>query len=297
MRDDIINSEMKLSVILRKAKVLASILKNEELKRWVDYEINGYPSAKDVPDYRRSVTQSYGYFAGPFGSAIKNVPIPTVNLSESIREFAGNICHVEGIRGLESLLDDNSPSFSIQWPADILPLIQDEIYVGYNCISAWRVIGRSQIEQILDTVRNRLLNFILELEEKYPDIDEKEEAIANLPKDQVSSVVNTYVLGNQNVVASGQYANQTVIQNIVEKDLNSLLNYMKKIGVPGENIVELKNAIDADGMRDEKNKFGPKIMTWIGNMTTKILEGAWKVAISTAPSLLIKALSRYYGWE
>ena len=297
LRDDIVDSEKKLSAILRKTKVLASILRNEELKKWVEYELNGYPSADKVPDYRHSFTQSYGYFAGPLGSTLKNVPIPTVNLPEPIQKFAKKINHVEGVRGLESLLESDSPSFKIQWPADLLPLMQDKIYAGYNCIAAWRTIGRSQIEQILDTVRNKLLNFVLELKEKYPDIDDKEDVIANLPKEQISSVVNTYIFGSQNVVASGQNVAQTVVQNIQTNDIKSLLNYMKKIGIQDDDCDDLKNAVNADGARKDKGKFGPKVIAWISKMTSKVLEGIWNVAITAAPVLLTKALAKYYGWE
>lgn len=297
LRDDIVDSNKKLSNVLRKAKILASILKNENLKKWVDSELNGYTSAKDVPDYRRGITQSYGYFVGIGGSVLKNAPIPTINLPKSIQKLAGEITFVEGVRGLESLLESDLPSFMYQWPADIIPLIQDKIYRGCNCISAWRAVGRGHIEQILDTVRNRLLNVVLELQEKYPDIGDSEAAIANIPQDQVSSVVNTYIYGSHNIVASGQNIDQTVMQEIIENDLDSLLSYMKKTGVSDEDIIELKEDIETDGARTEPHKFGPKVVIWIGKMVKKILEGTWKVAISTAPSLLTKALSKYYGWE
>lgn len=296
LRDDIVDSEKPLSGIMRKAKVLASMLKNEELKTWVDNELNGYSSQDDIPEYRQSTNESYGYFAGPFGSALKNFPIPTVNLPKKIQKIFEKTYHAQGIRGLESVLENDSPSFNVPWPADIIPFIQDKIYARYNCVSAWRVIGRSQIEQIIDTVRNKLLNFVIELMEKYPDIIEKEEAIADIPKDQITSVVTTNIFGSHNVIASGQYVNQTVIQDIRTNDIDSLLSYMKKVGVLEDDVAELKKAVESDGERKEKNRFGPKVIAWIGRMTQKVLEGIWKVGISAAPALLTKALEKYYGW-
>lgn len=141
------------------------------------------------------------------------------------------------------------------------------------CISAWKSISRSKVEQILDTVRNRLLNVVLELREKYPDINESNDALSMVPKEQVASIVNTYILGSHNVVASGIDLDQNVSQKIIKNDIDSLLKYMKEIGVPADDASQLKNAIEEDGPRTEQRKFGSKVADWVGKMTKKILEG------------------------
>ena len=40
------------------------------------HESEGYPSAAEVPDYRKIRVFYTGTFSGPFGSGIKNAPIP-----------------------------------------------------------------------------------------------------------------------------------------------------------------------------------------------------------------------------
>lgn len=42
IKSDIIDSKVSLSIALRRAKVLASILKNDKMKEWVNNELNGY---------------------------------------------------------------------------------------------------------------------------------------------------------------------------------------------------------------------------------------------------------------
>lgn len=297
LQDDILDSKTNLSSILRKAKVLAYDLKNEEFKKWVDNELNGYSNENEIPDYRKSMAYNFGHFIGSFGRQMKNAPIPTRNLPEPFKKFAEDLVFYNGVRALESLIEDNSDKNSILWPADMVAIVSDKIYEDMVCISAWKSISRSKVEQILDTVRNRLLNVVLELREKYPDINESNDALSKVPKEQVASIFNTYILGSNNVVASGIDIEQNVSQKIIKNDIDGLLKYMKEIGVPAEDASQLKNAIAEDGPRTEQRKFGSKVADWVGKMTKKILEGTWNVAITSAPTLITKALSRYYGWE
>lgn len=300
LQNDILDSKTSLSSILRKAKVLASTLKNKEFKNWVDNELNGYPESKEkIPDYRQGRAESYGHFSGPFGSALKNFPIPSLNLPGQIKKHANELLLVQGVRVFESLIEieGDSSDFHIPWPTDIVAIISDKVVQGYICISAWKSVSRGQVEQVLDTVRNRLLNFVLDLQERYPKISKSKDALLEVPEKQVASAVNTYIIGSHNVVTSGFGISQQVQQQIHSNDLDSLLRYMQEIGVQRDDAKELKKAIEEDGSRTEPGKFGSKVADWIGRMTKKILKGTWKVALSTTLTLITKALAYYYGWE
>ena len=298
LQNDILDSKTGLSSILRKAKVLASTLRNGEFKKWVDNELNGYPDNKEgIPDYRQGRVENYGNFSGPFGSALKNIPIPSLNLPERLKKHSNELLLVEGVRVFESLIESDSSNFHIPWPADIVAIISDKIIQGYICISAWKSVSRGQVEQVLDTVRNRLLNFVLDLQERYPKISKSKEALLAVPEKQVASAVNTYIFGGHNVVASGFDINQRVEQRIHANDLDSLLRYMEEIGVPGHDAKELKKAIEEDGPRTQPDIFGSKVVNWIAKTTKKILKGTWKSTLQTTLILITKALACYYGWE
>lgn len=206
IQNDILNPETQLAVILRKAKVLAYRLKNIEFKEWVNHELDGYDEKdfEKIPDYRKGSTHSLGNFAGPFGSSMRNMPIPTFNLPKGYQSLAQNFVLFQGTRVLESLLESKEPTFRINWPPDAAAVIGNEIYDGWFCVSAWKVIPRGIIEQVLDTVRNRLLSFILELEELTPDIGELPPGgRPPISDERVQQVFNTYILGGQNVLGSG----------------------------------------------------------------------------------------------
>lgn len=295
LQNDILDPEISLSSVLRKAKVLASTLGNEDFKKWVDNELNGYQKSNErIPDYRRIYPQSFGHFLGPVGVKYENIPIPTLNMPENIKKFVEEFPVDQGIRALESLVESDE-SFSVPWPANIIALVSNNIYKELSCISARKVVDKNVIEQILDTVRNRLLNFILELQEMYPGINSSEDAIPGISKEEVSSVFNTLIIGNQNIVAAGSQIDQNILQQIVKNDINTLLDYMTQIGIPDNEVQDLRRAIESDGPRTEPNKFGSKVAEWVGNATKDALKGTYKIAASTASKLIIEALLRYYG--
>ena len=198
---DILNQSTSLSTILRKAKVLAYRLKNKDFKEWVDNELDSYYGKSNLlPGYRTGITHSIGHFAGPFSSQMKNTPIPTLNLPEHIQSYANDLTLFDGVRGLESLLESDKTTFRIDWPPNLVAAISDEIFDGWTCVSAWQVVPRSIVEQTLNDIRNRLLNFVLELEEIQPDIGEL--SPSEKPKisdEKVEQVFQTFI-GGRNIV-------------------------------------------------------------------------------------------------
>lgn len=300
LRNDVIDGKVSLATTLRKAKVLASLLKHDEFKIWIDKELNGYrQDDPNVPDYRISYAESFGNFRKVgFVSGIdglSNYHIPKSRVPQHLKSYVETLPITDGVRSLESLLEQSQfQQFRVGWSGDAVAAASG-IFQSFECLTAWREIGRNEIVHTLDTIRNRLLSFILELQELYPAIVESEDAISHIPKEQSSAVFQTYVLGN--AIVSNDASSHHVEQNITVNDLSALADFMKSIGLQSNDIKELEEAIEEDGAVAEKGKFGSKVSTWMGNMVAKAAEGTWKVALEVAPKLIIKALFKYYGWE
>ncbi len=295
--EDIQNPQMKLSSILRKAKEFASALGNEEFRKWIDSELNGYNNNEEIPDYRQFHVESRGQFFGPFGTELKNALIPPLSVPDQIRGFAEEFSMFQGVRSLESLLESDFNTFEIPWPANFVTLLSNRIYKDYNCVSAWHPLARNQVEQVLDTVRNRLLEFILELQKIHPEISRSEDEISEIPKEKVQSASSILILGNQNVIAAGSQISQNIHQEMIKNDLDALLRVMRQIGVQEKDIEELKKAIEEDGPRTAPEKLGSKVAKWVGRITEKILDGSYKTISSVTSKLIVEALFRYYGWR
>jgi hypothetical protein len=208
-----------VSNILRKAKVLAYRLKNQEFKDWVEYELNGYYGSKDisVPTYRKYKSSSFGDFMNMAWHA-NNVPIPLNNFPDELREMISLIEMRQGVKELEAMIEAATASetevFTYPWPAEVLPhlnnrvyQINNRVYQNMNCINAWCVITREHIAQILDTTRNRLLSFILELSDRYPNEANSDfDKGVSIPNDQIRQVFNYFIMGNNPQVVSSANA-------------------------------------------------------------------------------------------
>lgn len=57
-----IDGTSDLETLLRKCRVLASRLQNNEFKQWVQSELDGYRDEIEVPEYRHIQSQAYGHF-------------------------------------------------------------------------------------------------------------------------------------------------------------------------------------------------------------------------------------------
>lgn len=295
IKKNIIDENVNLSTILRKAKLLAFELKSDDLKKWIDNELNGYNAGSELPDYRKIHAQSFGIFSGPYRSRIDNMIIPTYNLPDSIKEFAEEIFFAESIKELESLAQAEK-TLQRKWPAEAIILARDKIQVsgGHVLVDAWQPITRTVLIGILDAVRNRLLDFLLDLQTAFPQIVESEESFKEVPNDSVNKILNVNVFGNHNILATGDDINQKVITQVKQNDIESLLSYLKNLKVADEDLSALKDSIASDGERKD-NQFGERVKDWLGKMLIKANEGTWTIAVQTAAILLSSALQSYYG--
>jgi hypothetical protein len=212
---ELIDPKLRLSDILRKCHVLAYRLKQTSLQQWISNELNGYSDEENLPIYRVLKVQSYGSFLG-YGIKAGKLPIPATVLDKRFRKFAETAPIKQGVASLESLVaDQDADSLQMSWPHVILAKYSLEIIQDMSCIGAWREIPRSSIVGILDTIRNRVLGFVLEVESELPDSREIESG-AQLPsaesQQKLNQVFNTYIMGGVNNLASGdQHISQDII--------------------------------------------------------------------------------------
>ena len=296
LRSDVLDDSVKISALLRRAKVLAAGLKHDGFRSWVDAELFGYKGDVELPDYRVYRTQSLGHFLGPFQGQIKNFVLPVYNLPDELREFATEVRFGQPVGELEALArkgqDVDEP-----WPSEAILLARDKVELtgGYVLIAARKPIPCYVFEGIAETVRNKLLEFTIELQSLNPELLLSDDALGKLPANDVSSIFITTINGGQNVVSQGDGNTQTVMQTVDAGDFASLRKYLHDLGVPSEDVDQLDQAIREDGERTE-HSLGSRVKGWLGQFTQKAIDGAFKVAVSTAVPLAVEAIRNFYGW-
>lgn len=225
IQDAAVSSEVELTTLLRKCKVLAARLGNDDFKQWVDNELGGYNNVEELPDYRILHVNSKGHFSGPFNSGLNNADIPLSCIPEEFRENLSQSNMREPIASLEALVaKSDGGTASEPWNPDFVAHVGQNIYKGMNCMQAWKVIPITGVIAALDAVRNRILSFVLEIEAEAPDAGEAAINSNPVPQEKVHQIFNTYISGNvQNVATGSSEFEQHAINNEASPEVFSQL--------------------------------------------------------------------------
>jgi len=297
IQDAAVDAKTDVAQVLRKCRVLASRLQHDELKLWVQKELDGYANGEAVPDYRVKQCHSKGHFVGVAGAQLNNAPIPTQNLPEALQRQITCVRFRESISALENLAQTGElDSFGSPWPPELIQAYAEAFYENMTLIQAHQVIPRNSIVSIIETVRNRVLNFALEIEAANPDAGEAAVDSAPIPKQTVNQIYNNYITGNVGNIASGSsHSSQTAILQIAAGDRDALRSALSSVGISGRDATELEKAISADPKLAPGQPFGAQVSTWLGKMVAKSARGLLKVSSDVAVGALTAAVKSYCG--
>jgi hypothetical protein len=165
IQESVIQEGCDLGSVLLKLRLLASKLGSNVLEEWVKHESEGYPQDAEVPPYRIISVSFRGTFSGPFGSGIRNAPIPPYLIEEHAGERWVNYEVRQSIAAVDDLLRRSPEAGSLQIDSsNLILLLQGKIYEGYACNEIKGSISRSGLSEIQQAVRSRILELTLELE-------------------------------------------------------------------------------------------------------------------------------------
>ncbi|MDE0630641.1 MAG: hypothetical protein OXH73_03975 [Caldilineaceae bacterium] len=291
IRTDLVNESASLANTLRKAKILAREINLPEFREWVESELNGYQDVQKIPHYRKFPAVNLGVTSGPFGRMDKNVPIPTTHLPVSIKDFAENLILFEGVGELEAQASGNTKQR--KWPPELVMLTRS--YLGWSggmeLIDAYQPIPTHIFVGTLDQIKNRLLDFVLGLQEH--NITPENMKNQTEAKENARKTFNTYIIGNQNTVASGENVNQT-IKTVQKGDSESLLSFLRGLNLGDDDIHEAKEAISVEPTATN-GQLGPRVRGWLGMMMEKMASGALTIGGNAGAIVLTQAFKDFYG--
>jgi hypothetical protein len=296
IQNSAVDAKSDLATLLRKCKLLAARLGSQPLEDWLLWESNGYPENIQVPEYRVWTLQVKGNFGGPFGSGFRNAPIPLVCIPESVRKSYDRYECRLSIANVEDTLANSKDSGMVEVSThDLAVALGTKVYRDYNCLHAWAEFSTTSFVELVNTVRNRILDFTLALWKEEPLAGETGSTSAHgLGASKLTQIFNTTVYGGSaNLVGS---AHDTSLSfHIVKNDFASLEKVLCENGIKSEDVATLHTAIDGDQPPSSPQSFGPRVSSWIAAMAEKAANGTWKVGLGVAGSLLAKAIAKYYG--
>ena len=289
------NGESNLTVALFKTKVLLHKLGEVDSLEWVNGELKGFPDEDNLPDYRilnvtirgNASNSAYRYQAQP---------IPVMHLSEKIRD---RLCVTRLTQSI-AVLEEYSQQEDLQIviPPEYFPSLSKGFGNGFQIENAWGEHSAGAMTQVLTEVTSRLLDFVLELSEQFPNELNTTELKVKSKEIGVSDIFNNAVFGDNATIVVGDSNEQNIKNSVIKNDLASLNALLASNDVSEEEIQELNLAIQADE-GDEKlieKSFGSNVSNWMGKMISKSASAAWKIKTGAAASLLATAIAKYYGF-
>lgn len=259
----IFDSGQSLTQLLRQTKVIAAELNLADVEKWVDLELEGYPLGIEPPEYREYVTGGV-YVHNPYNGW------QYVGDKQMRRSTSQPIAEIENLSKQETL------TFT---PAKKIPIMDS---LGGSLSSSWPqkvMVNPSQFKDILEAVRNRLLDWTTELRKRgikgeNMNFDEKEKQAA---------ASQTFNIGNFHGVLGTVTNSQVTLY-----DYSSVQQLLVDRKVPKQGRRELEDIMDElkDAPPDKKPSLVARAEQWI--VKHKELLGAGAEALGKAIGAAVK---------
>lgn len=289
------DSTFPIQDLLKKCLILAARLGHDPLRKWATLELNGYAAEAELPRYRQLHVADVRAHVILGLQHASNVSIARGAVPEDLREDFYSAPVLDPIAAVQELVASDN-ELGIMVDGGLANLIVQRMYDDdmAGCISMRRHVGRSQFVALIDTVRTRILEFALEIEKLNEDAGEAPSGSAPLPLDKVQYVYNTTIMGGATNVAIGNVDVSQVAQGVRQGDWGSLEKALISVGIPIDELAELKRAIEEDGV-EGVDGVGPRTKGWLEKIVTKAKTGAIGLAGGITTEVLADFIVRYLG--
>lgn len=286
--------------LLRLLITLGHRLKSEDLVAWVLKELNGYPESRltELPDYRGPLLVPVEVYASGYYQSSKRYFLNKEDVPDEsdFRKWQFHTWLYQPLAELERLAaaaeDPSQP-----WPNQAVALYvkwcdesRAQHYMDFNPISVRRIIPRTMLHGIIDSVRTRALLFALDVQAQFPDAGEPDGPTTESQKvsEVVTYNINNHIYGGNNTVANGENISQTV--QINQGDSEALLDFFAKQGLDAAGQADLRAAIAEDGSQPGGG---------VARFLDKLKKGTIKLGAAVATPIAIdlgkNALGAFFG--
>jgi hypothetical protein len=302
IQNAVLDDHAALEPALLKLRYLANRLGDVALEDWVSHEISGYPDGSPVPDYRIAPLSYNGTFSDGV-TYLNDVSIPLYLIKEHAGEGWLNYHVREPLASLEPIIAKlNSPSkdngnYGLPC-ADLKLILQNKIYERIPLVEIRSEFNPIVFIKTKSTVRSKLLDLTLELENMIPEAAEIEvSSLHETPEidAEAASKISQQIINYgtvTNINSSGD--NSQITTHVTIGDIDGLVAALAQGGIPIDQANELK-AIAASEPAGEENKFHEKAMAWLGAKLVAGADKAWNVTQAAGIAWFKVKLNEYLG--
>jgi hypothetical protein len=286
--------KISVAATLRKCLILSFELKNDKLKTWVEAELNGYERGGEIPGYRKLHLHAKGNFQGPFGAWIPSRPLPMAVLEERHRKYLDPAILSEPIASYEESVakSDSEGEFIMNWSPDLIARYQRKFMDGYALSQAWQELPSGAIIAVVDSVRNRLLRFALELRDELGLVGDEPKKVS---AEKVDQAVTNYIFGGTNIIAgTAKDFTQVGSIHIAKGDLGAFVDALRTLGIDQKHIEEATTALLIDGAPKGK-QLGTTVGEWLTSIGGKLGDAGLKIGTGAVKELITQWMLQYWG--
>ncbi|CAL2082848.1 conserved hypothetical protein [Tenacibaculum dicentrarchi] len=270
---DLTYDKINLNQALTRAKLIAYELNNNDFKSWIDKELNGYKNGDKLPHYRIIPCDVYA-LTETFGEK-RLIQCDLTDLDKN-----GKIYKMEAMQSISTielgLKESNSKIYGYEdFPLGFVKIVK-ELTNNSSITSIKRRIQFSQTLHILNLTKQKLIDTLLELNYTFPNLqDNYKNTMEN--NEKTNTIINNHIYGKNanSAIGIGDNINQK-IENVNHQKIEKVISDLKKLGVPNENIIEVKNIVNKE---TNKVDLGKQLMSWVGKITKKGIEKGIEIQV------------------
>ena len=244
LQQDCLKDSISINSILRKAKVIASKLELHELSGWIESEQNGYNSSRsELPVHR--IGKGAPKFNNPY-----NGWCPIVTDGGWIAEVVTSIHLFQPISELEQLLSGSENGILVMYyDEQIQSLLHKQMPVPMECAAHF---STTIIVSALDFVRNKILDWTLELEKRgilgqglsFNQSDKQEAAVVtnHIYGGNIGVLGNVSGNAKASKFVSTNGIDSAALRNFIDEAKSALPGLPSEIGTQAKPILEILHA-------------------------------------------------------
>lgn len=251
LQQEVLKQDCDIVNVLRRAHVIATKLQLTEFDSWITHELNGYPNQEVCPEYRKikGVLKAFNPYQGWIPAMISDIEMET-DVCE--RKMANSISEIVSLCQEENNLLSEFTGAQTE--------ILNKIFRTTFPMKYALFIPRTSVMDIIEKVKNTILEWTLKLEEKgiigdNMTFTEKEKNTATSIPQTInnyygdtkivnSSGDNTTVVAGDNNNVSFSYEKASKIIEEIEKSINNENLNQDDLETAKDILVDIRDKID-----------------------------------------------------
>ncbi len=182
----------------------------------------------------------------------------------------------------------------------VAEIVTSRLNAGAVCEQVYVPVPHGAYAQVRDNVRSKIVDFVMELQERFPDLEITPQTATHEVQGAMKEIVHRFDIVahpgsavNVNAGSGSQIIDQQVSSTITINDRDGLFAALREEGVEEEDLSELDDFLDnEEAVQEFVEERGP-IQKWVNRTAGSIAGGGRKLAFEAVKLILLEMVKQY----